>query len=141
MFEEREERKQSQEIEKMCEMRVERKDFILNFPAILDYVEKHDGVDVSEAKEMYRKQVERNKKDSYFDTEYGKAHADLVRKDPDIDVLRKVSDSLVKKGLTDGIEGHSDFDRSMKYLENTVLKEVLWQQYMIANAKGGRGSK
>ena len=115
-----------------------KKNFILNFPAILSFLEKNKGLDVSEARKLYGEQLETNKKDTYIESKYSEEDRNLAIKDPDIDVLRSLENILKKTDPLDSTEGLSDFDRTLKYLEKNVLDEVLKQQKQILGFSKGK---
>lgn len=111
-----------------------KRSYVQNFPAILNYLERHDGIDVSEIREMYRKQVEDNRKNPFY-----KDKSELLVKAPGPTIERKLAqlvESTKKEELSNDVDrGIPTYILAMKYYKDTVLSEILKQQRQILEVK------
>jgi len=121
-----------------------REKYANNFLAILKYLEKTDGLDVSEVRDMYSKEVERRKKDIETrgkDSFYARLEPWKI-KDPDPSVETKLRKIVEKKfaNLDEGEFANSKeniYHQTMKYYRVTALKAVLDQQKQMTEARSG----
>ena len=98
--------------------------YVQNFPAILTYLEKHDGLDVSAIREMYFADVEKNKQNPLH-----QRGGEIMIKSPSPTV-----DSKLQKIVESKFEGSREtvYNQARKYYRVTVLKAVLDQQKQLA---------
>ncbi len=108
-----------------------REKYIRNFPAILTYLEKHDGIDVSELRQLHNKEVERRRQSSTYQR-WGEMH--ILEPNPSIET--KLEKLVRNKKFADVKEPEKAHRMLMKYFRVTVLNEVIEQQNQIAQAKG-----
>ncbi len=115
-----------------------------NFLAILKYLEKTDGLDVSEVRDMYSKEVERRKKDIETrgkDSFYARLEPWKI-KEPDPSVETKLHKIVEEKfaNLDEGEFANSKeniYHQTIKYYRVTALKAVLDQQNQMTQARSG----
>jgi|GEM_PF-3635586 len=121
-----------------------REKYANNFLAILKYLEKTDGLDVSEVRDMYSKEVEKRKKDIETrgkDSFYARLEPWKI-KEPDPSVETKLHKIVEKKfaNLDEGEFANSKeniYHQTIKYYRVTALKAVLDQQKQMTQTRSG----
>lgn len=104
--------------------------YIRNFSNILDYLEKHDDIDVAEVRKMYAKEVEENRNDTHNPKiKYG---GELGILDPGPSTERKLT-KLVEQAKYEEFKnlaepGNGTERQALKYYKVTVLRAVLKEQ-------------
>ena len=110
--------------------------YIKNFSAILNYLEKNDGFDVAEIRDLYHKEVEEKKHNPTYQ-EWG----ELSIKAPGPTVETKLTKLIEKEKYDefskDAGPGNSTYLQAMKYFKVKVLNAVLEQQFQMALSKMG----
>lgn len=104
--------------------------YIQNFPKILDYLEKHDGLDVTEVRDMYAKTIEHNRNDTH--SPWLKSGGELAIRDPGPSVETTLT-KLVEKAKYDEFKRHAGpgngtHRQALKYYKDTVLRAVLKEE-------------
>jgi len=110
--------------------------YIQNFSAILNYLEKNDGMDVAEIKDLYHKEVEEKKHNPTY-----QKWGELSIKDPGPTIETKLTKLIEKEKYDefskDAGPGNSTHLQAMKYFKVKVLNAVLGQQFQMARSKMG----
>ncbi|MBR2299260.1 MAG: hypothetical protein IJ870_01640 [Alphaproteobacteria bacterium] len=114
-----------------------REKYANNFLAVLKYLEKNDGLDVSEVRDAYLREVEKKQNDPFY-ARLDPWHA----KEPDPSVEKELHKIVEKKfaNLDEGEFANSKeniYHQTMKYYRVTALKAVLDQQKQMTQARSG----
>ena len=117
-----------------------REKYIRNFPAILTYLEKHDGLDVSEIREMHRQDVEKKRHNQTY-----QCWGEMKILEPGPSVETKLT-KLIATAKEAEFRKYADFDhpvyeQAVKYFKVIALNEVLRQQEQMLKINAGRIGK
>lgn len=102
--------------------------YIKNFPKILDYLEKHDGLDVAKVREMYVKQVEENKNNPHNPELRHGGELAILEPGPSVETELTKLVEKAKLGKFENLVERGPYYDARKYYKVTVLRTILKKQ-------------
>ena len=116
-----------------------REKYIKNFPAILTYLEKHDGLNVAEVRDLYHKEVEEKRQNPTY-KKWGEMK--ILEPEKSEGMLTELVMNAKKNEFAKNAEpGNSMEQQALKYFKVLALREVLKQQEQVLNIMDGRAKK